>query len=57
MRRLDLVLTGGTLDPIHHRMIRESTEAINDTFWEWRRERVWNAIYLICTLPEYAIQR
>ena len=57
MRRLDLVLTGGTLDPIHHRMIRESTEAINDTFWEWRRERVWNAIYLICTRPEYAIQR
>ncbi|MBU6302408.1 MAG: DUF1800 family protein [Verrucomicrobia bacterium] len=57
MRRLDLVLTGGTLDPEQHRIIREFVESIDNTVWEWKKERVWNAIYLICTLPEYAVQR
>lgn len=57
MRRLDLVLTGGTLDPVQHQIIREFVESIDSTYWEWKKERIWNAIYLICTLPECAIQR
>jgi uncharacterized protein (DUF1800 family) len=57
LRRLDLVLTGGTLDPVQHQTIREAVEAINSTHWDWKRERIFTAIYLIATLPETAIQR
>lgn len=57
MRRLDLVLAGGTLDPQQHQIIRETVEAIDGTYWDWKRERVHTAIYLIATLPECAIQR
>jgi len=57
MRRLDLVMTGGTLDPAQHQTIREAVEAIHSTHWDWQRERIFTAIYLIATLPEAAIQR
>lgn len=57
MRRLDLVLTGGLLDPVHHQIIRETVEAIDETFWDWKKERIYTAIYLISTLPDHAIQR
>lgn len=57
MRRLDLVLTGGTLDPVQHQTIREAVESINSTHWDWQHERIYTAIYLIATLPETAIQR
>ena len=55
LRRLDLVLTGGTLSPVQHQIIREAVEAINDTMWDWKRERVYLAIYLIAAAPEAAI--
>jgi hypothetical protein len=32
-------------------------EAINETYWDWKKERIYMAIYLISTLPDYAIQR
>lgn len=57
MRRLDMVLTGGMLDPVHHQLIRETVEAIDETYFEWKKERIYMAIYLISTLPDYAIQR
>lgn len=57
LRRLDLVLTGGTLDPIQHQTIREAVEAIDSDHWDWQRERIYTAIYLMSTLPESAIQR
>jgi len=57
MRRLDLVLTGGTLDPLQHQTVREAVEAINSSHWDWKNERIYTAIYLIATLPETAIQR
>ncbi|MDZ4288316.1 MAG: DUF1800 family protein, partial [Prosthecobacter sp.] len=57
MRRLDLVLTGGTLHPAQHQVIREAVEAINSTYWDWKNERIYMAIYLISALPEYGIQR
>jgi uncharacterized protein (DUF1800 family) len=55
LRRLDLVLTGGTLSPVQHQIIREAVEAIHDTMWDWKRERVYLAIYLIAAAPEAAI--
>jgi uncharacterized protein (DUF1800 family) len=57
MRRLDLVLMGGGLDPMQHQIIREFIESIDANYWDWKKERVWNAIYLMSTLPEYAVQR
>lgn len=57
MRRLDLVLTGGMLHPAQHQWIREAVESIDSTFWDWKNERIYLAIYLISTLPEYGIQR
>jgi hypothetical protein len=55
MRRLDLLLTGGTLPKEEHEVIREAVEAINTDMWEWKQERVRMAIYLISTSPEFGI--
>ena len=57
MRRLDLLLTGGTLPNEQHQVIREAVEQINDSMWEWKQERVRMAIYLIAAAPEFAILR
>jgi uncharacterized protein (DUF1800 family) len=57
MRRLDLLLTGGTLPNEQHQIIREAVEKIRDNMWEWERERVRMAIYLIATAPEAAVLR
>ncbi len=56
MRRLDLILTGGTLPKEQHEVIREAVQAItSDLTDEWKRERVTMAIYLISTSPEFGI--
>ena len=55
MRRLDLLLTGGTLPKEQHEIIREAVEAITPDMWEWKQERVRMAIYLISTSPEFGI--
>jgi uncharacterized protein (DUF1800 family) len=55
MRRLDLLLTGGTLPKEEHEVIREAVEAITTDMWEWKQERVHMAIYLISTSPEFGI--
>jgi uncharacterized protein (DUF1800 family) len=55
MRRLDLLLTGGTLPKEEHETIREAVEAITPDMWEWKQERVQMAIYLISTSPEFGI--
>ncbi len=55
MRRLDLLLTGGTLPKEEHQVIREAVEAIRPDMWEWQKERVYMAIYLISTSPEFGI--
>lgn len=57
MRRLDLLLTGGTLPNEQHQVIREAVEAITPDMWEWKLERVRMAIYLISTSPEFGILR
>jgi uncharacterized protein (DUF1800 family) len=59
MRRLDLVLTAGTLPPEQHQIIREAVEdfsAVNGQ-WQWFDERIYSAIYLISTSPEFAVLR
>ncbi len=57
MRRLDLLMTGGTLPNEQHQVIREAVEQINNTMWQWKKERVRMAVYLISTSPEFAVLR
>jgi len=57
LRRLDMALTGGTLSPRQLQVIRESFERIPAGTWQWHKERLWLAIYLITTSPEFAVQR
>jgi hypothetical protein len=56
LRRLDMVLTGGTLPNEQHQIIREAVEAVNSTMWDWKNERVRMAIYLITAAPEFGLQ-
>jgi uncharacterized protein (DUF1800 family) len=55
LRRLDLILTGGTLSKEQHQVIREAVEKIDSSFWHWREERVRLAVYLIATGPEFGV--
>ncbi len=59
LRRLDLVLTGGTLPAEQHQIIREAIEDLSaeNYSWEWQTERINIAIYLISTSPEFAVLR
>jgi uncharacterized protein (DUF1800 family) len=58
IRRLDLVLTGGTLDPESFRIIREALVRIGPgSGWEWPKNRLKLAIHLIVSTPEFAVQR
>lgn len=55
IRRLDLVLTGGTLDPESFQTIREALVRV-DNGWGWPENRLKLAIYLIVCSPEFAVQ-
>ncbi len=57
IRRLDLALTGGTLSPAQHQIIREAMLRIDTSLWQWHRERFRMAVYLITTSPEFNILR
>ncbi len=57
LRRLDFALTGGTLSPREFQIIRESIERITPGSWQWHKDRLALAIYLIVTSPEFAVQR
>ncbi|MGB8170930.1 MAG: DUF1800 family protein, partial [Chthoniobacteraceae bacterium] len=57
LRRLDLVLTGGTLSPAQFQIIREAMLRIGTGTWQWHRERLRMAIYLITTSPEFNVLR
>jgi uncharacterized protein (DUF1800 family) len=57
LRRLDLLLTGGTLPNEQHQLIREAVEEISTDFYKWREERVRMAIYLIASSAEFALLR
>jgi len=57
LRRLDLVLTGGTLSPRQFQIIREAMLRINYPTWQWPRERLRMAIYLITTSADFNVLR
>lgn len=57
LRRLDLVLTGGTLAPEQFQIIREGMLRIPASTWRWHRERLRLAIYLIVTSAEFNVLR
>ncbi len=57
VRRLDLVLTGGSLSPREFSIIRNAVARIPAYVWEWENERVWLAVYLVVTSPEFCILR
>jgi uncharacterized protein (DUF1800 family) len=58
LRRLDLVLTGGTLRPRTFQIIREAMLRLGrNSTWDWPKERMTAAIYLIVTSPEFAVLR
>lgn len=57
LRRLDLVLTGGTLRPQSFQIIREAMNRLGFGIYDWPNRRLRLAIYLIVTSPEFAVQR
>ena len=58
LRRLDLALTGGTLTPRNFQIIREALQRLGrNSAYDWPRERLTLAIYLIVTSPEFTVQR
>jgi hypothetical protein len=58
LRRLDLVLTGGTLTPRNFQIIREAMQRTGpDTNGDWVNDRMRLAICLIMSTPEFAVQR
>ncbi len=57
LQRLDMVLTGGTLSPEQFQIIREAVNQIPTNSWQWHKERVWLAIYLVLTSPDFCVQR
>lgn len=59
IRRLDLAFTGGTLTPRQFQIIRESIDRVKppNVSWEWHRERLRLAIYLIVTSAEFNVQQ
>jgi uncharacterized protein (DUF1800 family) len=57
LRRLDLVLTGGTLAPEQFQIIREAMLRIGTYTWQWHKERLRLAIYLIVTSPDFNVLR
>ncbi len=56
LRRLDLVLTGGTLSAQQFQIIREGMLRITSG-WEWPKTRLKLAIYLIVTSPDFCVLR
>lgn len=57
IRRLDLALTGGTLAPQQYQIIRETLARIPRPSWQWHKEYLRTAIYLVVTSPDFCVQR
>lgn len=57
VRRLDLGLTGGTLEPRTFQIVREAVERVSTGTWDWQNERAYLAIYLVVTSPEFCVMR
>ena len=57
LRRLDLSLTGGTLTPENFQIIREAILRVQTNSWQWHRERLRLAVYLITTSADFNVLR
>jgi hypothetical protein len=57
LRKLDLSLTCGNLQPREFQIIRDAVLRISSAQWEYQKERVNLAVYLIVTSPEFAVLR
>ncbi len=57
LRRLDLVLTGGTLRAEQFQIIREALDRVRSPIWTWPKERLRLAIYLIVVSPDFNVLR
>ena len=57
IRHLDLALTDGTLTPRQFQSIREPGPRIGTGTWQWHRERLRMAIYLIVPSAECNVLR
>ncbi len=57
LRRLDLTLTAGSLSPRQFQIVREAVLRIGTGVWDWERERLRLAIWLIVTSPEFSVLR
>jgi uncharacterized protein (DUF1800 family) len=57
VRRLDLVLTGGTLAPREFAIVRDAVTRVPIYLDAWENARVWLAVYLIVTSPEFCVLR
>lgn len=57
LRRLDVALTGGTLSAPQFQIIREAMLRVSPPSWQWHRERLRLAIYLIVTSPDFNVLR
>jgi uncharacterized protein (DUF1800 family) len=57
VRRLDLGLTGGTLEPRTFQIVRDAVERVSTGTWDWQNERAYLAIYLVVTSPEFCVMR
>ncbi len=57
IRRMDLALMYGTLSPREFQIIREAVARIHSGLWQWDQERIYLAVYLMVTSPEFAVMR
>lgn len=57
IRRLDMVLTGGTLSPQEFQIIREAMMRIPTFSWRWHRERLRLAVYMITNSADFNVLR
>jgi hypothetical protein len=58
LRRLDLVLTGGTLSPPQFQIIREALQRVGqNSVWQWPEQRLMLSIYLIVNSPDFCVLR
>lgn len=55
LRRLDLALTGGRLTPPQFQIIREAMDRIPTSSWQWHKERLRLAIYLVVTSSDFNV--
>ena len=57
IQRLDLALCYGSMSPRLKQNIRENVLRIEDWHWEYYKDRIQLAIYLIVTSPEFCVLR